>query len=145
MLALLREDDTVRDHELRPQPGLHDLPALVDGMRAAGLDVRLLMEAPADVVPAAVGLSAYRIVQEALTNALKHAGPAVADVVLRAEAGQLIVEVRDNGRGGASGLPGAGQGLVGMRERVSVFGGRLDIETVGGFRVRAQLPLTESA
>jgi signal transduction histidine kinase len=144
MLAVLR-DDGGPDEELRPPPGLQDLPALVEGMQAAGLDARLSLDAPADVVPAAVGLSAYRIVQESLTNALKHAGPAVAQVTVRAAGGQLVVEVRDNGKGGSVSLPGAGQGLVGMRERVSVFGGRLDIATDDGFRVRAELPLRETS
>ena len=92
-------------------------------------------------MPPAVALSAYRIVQEALTNSLKHAGPASAAVRVQREGDQLVVEVTDTGRGRRARLPGAGRGLAGMRERVSVFGGSLHVDDSDGFLVRAHLPV----
>jgi signal transduction histidine kinase len=93
-------------------------------------------------LPQALDVSAFRIVQEALTNTLKHAGPARADIVVRYEAAAVTVEVRDSGAGKANGN-GTGHGLVGMRERVAMFGGELDAaaQPDGGFAVRARLPL----
>ena len=136
------------DGPFGPQPGLEQLAELLDQVRAAGLPVTLRVEGRARRLPAAVDLSAYRIVQEALTNALKHAGQARADVVVRYGEGELDVRVADDGRGAAAGidsarLPGSGHGLVGMRERVALFGGELAIgpRPGGGFEVRARLPL----
>jgi signal transduction histidine kinase len=127
---------------LAPQPGLADLEELVDGVREAGLPVTLRIEGSPRPLPQAADLSAYRIVQEALTNALKHAGPARADVVVRFEAGAVTLEVRDTGMGAGQG-GGTGHGLVGMRERVAMFGGELDASPApeGGFAVRARLPV----
>ncbi len=95
-------------------------------------------------LPAGVDLCAYRIVQEGLTNALKHAGPAHAEVVLRYEPRTLDVEVRDDGRGPSAVIAdGSGHGLVGMRERVALYGGRLQAgaRDGGGFAIHARLPL----
>jgi signal transduction histidine kinase len=135
---------------LGPQPGLADLPRLVDQIRTAGLDVSLTVESLRTPLPARVELSAYRIVQEALTNALKHGGPRTrAEVRLRGDADGITVEVLDDGRGALVASPPAaedggavGHGLVGMRERAQLLGGRLEAgpRTGGGFRVVARLP-----
>jgi signal transduction histidine kinase len=104
--------------------------------------VRLRIEGEPCRLPQTLDLSAFRIVQEALTNTLKHAGPAEAEVVVSYESGAVRLEVRDTGAGQADGQ-GAGHGLVGMRERVAMFGGELEVARVGGggFAVRARLPL----
>ncbi|MDX6598302.1 MAG: hypothetical protein QOE87_2189 [Gaiellales bacterium] len=139
LVGLLRESD---DGLVRaPQPTLSQLQHLVDQVRAAGLPVDLVVEGSPVELPPGVDLSAYRIVQEALTNALKHAGPARARVLLRYRPGALEVEVADDGEGSANG-GGGGQGLVGMRERVSVYGGELDAgpQADGGYVVRVRLP-----
>ena len=140
VLGVLRaEDDRAA---LRPQPGLDDLEQLVASVREAGLPVRLRIDGEPRRLPQALDLSAYRIVQEALTNALKHAGPAEAEVVVGYDRGGVQIEVRDTGAGKTSGR-GTGHGLVGMRERVAMFGGELEAAQVesGGFAVRARLPL----
>jgi signal transduction histidine kinase len=110
----------------------------------AGLPVRLEIEGERAALPAGVDLCAYRVVQEGLTNALKHAGPAHAEVVLRYAPRALDVEVRDDGRGVANlNGDGAGHGLIGMRERVALYGGELTAgaRDGGGFEIRAHLPL----
>jgi signal transduction histidine kinase len=132
---------------LRPTPGLRDLDRLIGDVRDAGLAVDLAIEGtPVDVAPG-VDLSAYRIIQEALTNALRHAGTTTARVRVRYQDDRLDVEISDSG-GDASGLVSADQlGLIGMRERAALVGGTLQAEESpdGGFRVRAHLPLaTES-
>jgi signal transduction histidine kinase len=143
MLDLLRDDPREGDAPA-PAPGLADLPALAQAVGSSGLRVDLRMpECPP--VPQALGLSAYRIVQEALTNALKHAGGTCVVIDVRSDGTALAVEVCDDGRGtgGAPNAPGgAGHGLVGMRERVGMFGGTLEAGPTGaGWRVRALLPL----
>jgi signal transduction histidine kinase len=144
VLGVLRAEPDVP--ELKPQPGLADLPQLIDAVREAGLPVTLRVEGETRPLPQAADLSAYRIVQEALTNTLKHAGPARAEVVIRYEPSAVAVEVRDTGAGTASGH-GTGHGLVGMRERVAMFGGELEaaFQNGGGFAVRARLPVTGTA
>jgi signal transduction histidine kinase len=131
----------VRQTELAPQPGLSGLEALVDGVRAAGLPVTLRVEGELHDLPAGLDLSAYRIVQEALTNAIKHAGASAAEVRVRRTADEVELEVVDDGRGPAGN--GRGQGLIGMRERASLLGGEVEAgpQAGGGFRVRAKLPL----
>jgi signal transduction histidine kinase len=137
--VLRRQED---GDDLAPQPSLGQLPDLVVHMRRAGLPVELTIEGPPRPLPAGVELSAYRIVQEALTNTLKHAGPAHTGVVVRYRDQGVEVEVVDDGQGprGGNGQPG-GKGLLGMRERVTVHGGRLEAgpRADGGFRVHAVL------
>ena len=144
MLAVLRSpgDDA---SELGPQPGLDDLPALVARVREAGLPVQLAIEVSQEV-PAGVGLSAYRIVQEALTNALRHA-PTRAEVVVRCAEGALCVEVRNPLTGAAMPATGdIGRGLVGMTERATLHGGEVRAGAeVGTWVVRARLPLAAVA
>jgi signal transduction histidine kinase len=141
-------DDTDRA-VLVPQPSVGEIPALIDRMADAGLDVDLQVEGEPRQVPAGVDLSVYRIVQEALTNTLKHAGPVHARVRLVWSADNLDVEISDDGPpAGLTAVPPAhpgsgGHGLVGMRERVSLFGGELQTGPVpeGGYRVAVRLPL----
>ncbi|HLE98445.1 MAG TPA: histidine kinase [Gaiellaceae bacterium] len=139
LLGLLRESDA--ELALAPQPTLSRLEDLVGQVREAGLPVEVAVEGEPRELPPGVDLSAYRIVQEALTNALKHAGPATARVTVRYGDGELDLEISDDGVGAGNG-GGAGQGLAGIRERVAVFGG--DVETgqrpEGGYAVRARLP-----
>jgi signal transduction histidine kinase len=124
-----------------PQPGTAQLSDLVTQMDAAGLPVRLDVEGTPRPLPPGVELAGFRIVQEALTNTLKHAGPATASVCLRYGERTLEVEIVDDGRGGH--VNGHGHGLIGMRERVTLYGGVLDAGPLpdGGFAVRARLPV----
>ena len=144
LLGVLRSDDG--PSALKPQPGLADLEQLIGGVREAGLPVTLRIEGVPRPLPAALDLSAYRIVQEALTNTVKHAGPACAQVTVRYEDGQVALEITDTGRGPDNG-PGTGHGLVGMRERAAMLGGDLEAAPTdgGGFTVRARLPLPAPA
>jgi signal transduction histidine kinase len=142
LLGVLRERDG--EPEIAPQPGIERLAALVDTVRNAGLPVEAAIDVSGEL-PAAVGLSAYRVVQEALTNVLKHAGSASASVCVRRKGADLLVEVTDDGVGvppQPSSLPG--HGLVGMRERVALLGGDLQAapRPEGGFSVRARLPVS---
>src|SRR5256714_2713297 len=121
LVEMLRKDD--EELALAPQPSLAHLELVVQQVREAGLPVELSIEGDPVALPPGVDLSAYRIVQEALTNALKHAGPARARVTIRYAANQLELEVADDGAGTTGGADGGGHGLVGMRERVAVFGG----------------------
>lgn len=139
LLGMLRSDAA---ESLRPQPGLEDLPALAAQVREAGLPVELRIEGEPRSLPAGIELSAFRIVQEALTNTIKHAGQARAQVSVRYRADMLELEIVDDGRGTAGGAAGKGHGLVGMRERVALYGGHLAVghHPAGGFAVRARLP-----
>jgi signal transduction histidine kinase len=139
MLGLLRSADT--ELALGPQPGLAQLHALVEQMRGVGLPVELAIEGEPRRLPAGVDLSAYRIVQEALTNTLKHARPTRARVTVRYRNDDVELEVVDDGRGRANGSQG-GHGILGMRERVRLYGGTLETGRAieGGFAVRARLP-----
>lgn len=128
---------------LGPQPGLADVPRLVDQLRDAGLDVSLTMDSGQTDLPARVDLSAYRIVQEALTNVLKHAGPdARTEVRISTNNNEVAIEVLDDGQS-ATNLPGSGHGILGMRERALLLGGSLDAgpRPGGGFLVVANLPI----
>jgi signal transduction histidine kinase len=125
--------------ERRPLPGVADLGLLVQRVREGGVDVRLEVTGPVDELPTQVGAAAYRIVQESLTNVLRHAGADAAVVVVRASGDALEVEVTDRGRGGSP--DDEGSGIRGMRERAAALGGTLDAgPTATGFRVRAVLP-----
>ena len=108
-----------------PQPGLNAVRQLVDQVRAAGLPVKIDIEGEAVPLAPGVDLSAYRILQEALTNAIKHAGPASAEVRVAYRANEVELEVIDDGRG-SNGTHQHGHGLIGMQERVELYGGRLE-------------------
>ena len=125
-----------------PQPGLGSLQSLIEQMRASGLPVELRILGEAVQLPAGIDLSAYRIVQEALTNVVKHAGDAAAEVVIQYQPHALELDVVDDGHGRATSRNGAGHGLIGMRERVALYGGTLEAGTQngGGYAVRARLP-----
>jgi signal transduction histidine kinase len=128
----------------QPQPGLARLDELAQPLRVGGLDVVVRREGEAPEVPAGVDLSAYRIVQEALTNTLRHARATRAEVTVRYGDGAVELEVRDDGRGSAGAeANGTGRGLVGMRERAALLGGTLEAGPLpgGGYRVHARLPL----
>jgi signal transduction histidine kinase len=142
LLNVLR--DTGEEAVLAPQPAIGELDALAASVRGAGLPVNLVIDGDLAALPAAVGVSVYRIVQEALTNVLKHAGPARAEVAIGCEQDTVTIKVTDNGTGQrGNGSPGGGHGLAGMRERAAVFGGELAAgpQPGGGFAVRARLPL----
>jgi signal transduction histidine kinase len=140
LVGMLRSDS---GDPLAPQPGLADLPTLVAQVRAAGLPVELQVEGERRELPVGIELSAYRIVQEALTNALKHAGRARASVHVRYGTDSLELEIVDDGAGAQAPVASGGHGLVGMRERVALYGGRLDAgrRASGGFGVRVLLPI----
>jgi signal transduction histidine kinase len=140
LVGMLRSD---APQELAPQPGLRDLATLVTQVQEAGLPVELCVEGAPRELPAGIELSAYRIVQEALTNALKHAGQTQASVRVRYEPDSLELEIVDRGSGTPVAVVGGGHGLVGMRERVALYGGRFDAgrQPSGGFVVRAVLPV----
>ena len=144
MLEVLR----AQDGGVGPQPGLAGLDRLISQVRDAGLPVELNVEGDACCLPDGMDLAAYRIVQEALTNTVKHGGKASAKVTVRHSLEALEIEVVDNGRGAAApllaGSPVGGHGLIGMRERVGLFGGELQVGPVlpGGYRVWARMPLS---
>jgi signal transduction histidine kinase len=140
MLGILREADS--GPALTPQPGIANLQMLLAQVRESGLPVELEVRGEPMPLPPGIDLSAYRIVQEALTNALKYAGPAHAYVVVHFAPGSLTLEIDDDGAGSSTSANG-GHGLVGMRERVAVFGGDVEAgpKRDGGFRVTARLPL----
>src|SRR5215218_9499358 len=146
LLGVLRQDGESQG-DLAPVPGLADLDALLAEVAKAGLAVRLRVEGTPSQLPAGVDLSAYRIVQEGLTNVVKHAGPARAQVTIGYGDREVTVEIVDNGRGMAAptdnGRAELGHGLIGMRERVQMFDGELQAgpRPGGGFRVAARLPL----
>jgi signal transduction histidine kinase len=141
LLGVLRE--TGAQTGLGPQPGIGELAALAASVREAGLPVNLVIDGDHATLPAAVDVSVYRIVQESLTNVLKHAGPARADVTIGCADEAVTIEITDDGEGEpADGKPG-GHGLAGMRERVAIFGGELRAgpRPGGGFAVCARLPV----
>jgi signal transduction histidine kinase len=145
LLGFLRADNQVDD--IAPQPSLQQLDALVNQMRLTGLSVSVKIEGEKIQLPPGVDLSAYRIVQEALTNTLKHAGPVNADVIIRYTGNAVELEIKDNGNTPVAEInaeKGAGRGLIGMRERVSLHGGEFFAGRIpaGGFDVKARLPLT---
>ena len=149
MLEILRVAEGP-DQVLSPQPGLRQVDSLAAHVSEAGLPVEVAVEGSPTELPSSVDLSAYRIVQEALTNSLKHAGASRAKVSIRYGPHSLELEVTDDGRGMSERGPSGdkeGRGLVGMRERVALFGGELSAGPMpeGGFRVLARLPLRSGA
>jgi signal transduction histidine kinase len=141
MVGVLRRPEEAP--ALAPQPSLEHVERLVEQAREAGLPVELRVEGEAVELPAGVDLTAYRLVQEGLTNTLKHARATSAEVLVNYGQGEIEVMVSDDGSGVGNG-DGGGHGLVGMRERVSVYGGQLDAGPLpgGGYRLRAKLPVT---
>jgi signal transduction histidine kinase len=139
LLGAMRRDGD--DLALTPQPGLDGLDSLLEEVGRAGLPVRLHVDGEPAPLPRAIDLSAYRIVQEGLTNALKHARASHADVTLRYTPDELEIEVRDDGVGGGAGDPG--YGLVGVRERVKIYGGEMSAGAAngGGYVLSTRLPL----
>jgi signal transduction histidine kinase len=153
-LGMLRSSEAA---PREPTDRLDRLPSLIESTRAAGLAIDVVIEGNARPLPPAVDTTAFRIVQESLTNVIRHAGPARATVAVRLGDGAVEIEVTDDGRGAANGTGavdrngdtgdtgggGGGHGLAGMRERVALLGGELDAGTrgSGGYRVRARLPL----
>jgi signal transduction histidine kinase len=151
LLGVLREDEP--GDGMEPQPGVAELEALARRVRDAGLPVELSVQGQERPLPASAALSAYRIVQEALTNTLRHAGPARARVILRYLPDALEIQVSDNGTGSlasrtdpAQRTDGGGHGLIGMRERVMLFGGELTAgpRPEGGYAVVARIPTPSS-
>ncbi|HEX4904109.1 MAG TPA: sensor histidine kinase [Acidimicrobiales bacterium] len=142
LLGVLRGGDA----DLAPAPGLRDVGDLVESLRESGVPVELTVTGDVAGVPNGIDLTAYRIVQEALTNVLKHAGPASAAVRIAYEPGLVTVEVVDDGHGAPVSASG-GHGILGMRERVAAFGGTLVAapRQGGGFRVHATLPYAGGA
>jgi signal transduction histidine kinase len=145
MLGVLRDADD-GGASLSPQPGIADIAAAVEQSSASGVATSLVVDGQRRELPPGIELAAYRIVQEALTNVRKHAGRTVAATVhIRFEPSALVVEVTDDGRGAATSLAGSGSGhgLIGMRERVEIYGGELSSgpRHGGGYAVRAVLPI----
>jgi signal transduction histidine kinase len=138
LLGVLREDAPFQPPR---QPSLARVPELVDNARRAGLDVRLAADPSGQGIPDTIQEAAYRIVQEALTNVVRHSGARTAAVVIHASEGELTVTINDDGAG-AAGVP-EGNGIKGMRERVAALGGRLELGEPGppGWHVRAVFPL----
>jgi signal transduction histidine kinase len=135
--------------ELRPQPGMDQVPVLIDRIRAAGLEATLSVTGTQRPLPPGLELAAYRVVQEALTNVLKHAGPARAVIHVEYRPRELKIKVSDDGRPTGSGVayhqpPGpGGRGLIGLRERIAIYRGELDAgpRPGGGWQVSAKIPL----
>ena len=142
LLGAMRRDGDGLD--LAPQPGLDGLDSLLENVGRAGLPVRLHVDGDRSPVPRAIDLSAYRIIQEGLTNSLKHARATHANVTVRYRRDELEVEVVDDGAGAAT-SDGLGHGLVGIRERVKIYGGEMTAGTgpAGGFILSARLPLDQ--
>jgi signal transduction histidine kinase len=147
LLVSVLRDSRSQDAELSPAPGLGDLDRLVADTAVAGVVVDLRIDGDIGPLPPAAGLSAYRIVQEALTNVVRHAGPTRARVLIGYRSGGLSIEVTDDGPSGQpppTARNGSGHGLIGMRERAALFGGELSAGPhASGFRIRASLPAAE--
>ena len=142
LLGVLRSGD--EQAQLAPLPGIDQLRDLLEQTRAAGRTVSFTLDGPPRALPEGVGLAAYRVVQESLTNTRKHGGiGASVAVSLQYQPDALVVQVTDNGRGAAAADDGAGHGLTGMRERVGIYGGSVQAgpRPAGGYQVTATLPL----
>jgi signal transduction histidine kinase len=144
LLTVLRDDDELA---LEPLPGMEQLDVLVAAAREANIDVHVQIEGQPHPLPPGIDLTAYRIVQEALTNTIKHAGPASAKVTIRYRSDALELEIADDGRGPRNTNGHAGHGLIGMRERAALYGGemRAAAREDGGYAVCVRLPIAEEA
>jgi signal transduction histidine kinase len=145
VMGLLSASDDERPDGLEPQPGLQQLDALVERVRAAGMTVSVAVSPPPGPLPPGVELTAYRVVQEGLTNTIKHASGAAASVTIGHDGDRLEIEVTDTGgEPGAGTRTGDGRGLIGLRERLAVYGGTLEAgpRIGGGYRIRARVPWT---
>ncbi|MEV0589252.1 histidine kinase [Nonomuraea sp. NPDC050310] len=141
MGLLAGDEDRARPDGLEPQPGLGEIEDLVERVRAAGTEVDLSLTPPREPLPDGVGLAAYRVVQEALTNTMKHAAGATAAVVVGHDGEHLRIEVTDTGGDPARAVSGNGRGLIGLRERLALYGGTLEAARHGGgFRLLARIP-----
>jgi signal transduction histidine kinase len=153
IVGVLRGTDTdTTPAQREPAPGLADLELLLAQIGEAGVPVHLRVEGEPRRLPPGVDLSAYRIVQEALTNVVRHAAPATAELTMRYLPAEITIEVTDNGRSsprasaGGQSANGSGHGLIGMRERVALYGGKLQAEsTPTGFLVLARIPTAQAA
>jgi signal transduction histidine kinase len=150
MLGTLRRTDTAGGPAPRdPAPGLADLDGLVASSAQAGVEVRVRRQGERSPLPPDIDLSAFRIVQEAVTNVIRHAGAGRCDVGIIQDGGTLAIEIADGGGGSGAdgGTGGSGNGLVGMRERVSLLGGEFAAgpRADGGFLVTARIPLPGGA
>lgn len=139
LLTVLRDDDELA---LEPLPGMDQLDVLVSAAREASIDVSVQIEGRPEPLPPGIDLTAFRIVQEALTNTIKHAGPASAQVTVRYRSDALELEIVDDGDGNGNG-DGTGHGLIGMRERTALYGGQVQAAARedGGYAVRVRLPI----
>jgi len=147
MLGVLRDGDGGGEALLSPAPGLSELDALVAQAAGAGVDVRVSLQGRPRRLPPAVDLACYRVVQESLTNVVRHARASRAEITVTHADGRVAVEVTDDGRTGGNGeAPGSGQGILGMRERARALGGSLEAgpRPEGGFRVLASFPVGAS-
>jgi signal transduction histidine kinase len=144
LLGVVRSAEDAPAGDFAPPPGLARLPELIEHVSATGLRVQLTVEGKPCDLPAGLDLCAYRIVQEALTNTLKHARASHADIALRYADAALALEIVDDGSG--HGTDGAGRGVIGMRERTALFGGELVAgpRPERGYAVSATLPLGEA-
>ena len=145
LLEVLRDGAEPDEPTLLPAPRLDDLDALVERIREAGVDVVLTRRGPTTALPPLVELNAYRIVQEALTNVVKHAGPVRATVHLECDDTELTITIRDDGPPDAEGSVEPGHGITGMLERARILGGTLRAGPLpgGGYEVVGQLPLSD--
>jgi len=144
MVGALRRDGNGSDDS--PTPGLDRLDELIARARDAGLEVRVSVQGQPEPLSSGLDLVAYRVVQEALTNTLKHANADGATVLVRYAGGALELQIHDSGRGRQAAML-SGHGIIGMRERVSLYGGEFEAGPLadGGFAVTARLPLSETA
>jgi signal transduction histidine kinase len=145
LLAPAAGSEQAGDAPLTPQPGVADVRALVDRVSKAGLPVTLRCSLPAGGLPAGLDLAVYRVVQEGLTNVLRHGGGAATAVGISGRLGRLVVTVSDDGSGAKGGGGDPGRGLLGLRERIALYGGTVDAgpRPGGGWRLRATIPLDE--